>query len=36
MLYILKQYLLKSLLNKKQANKSLVKNNFYILLKAIF
>jgi hypothetical protein len=35
MLYILRQYLLKSLSNKKQANKGLVKNNFYILLKAV-
>jgi hypothetical protein len=35
MLYILKQYLLKSLLNKKQASKGLIKNNSYILPKAI-
>jgi hypothetical protein len=36
MLYILRQYLSKSLLNKKQANKGLVEDNLYILLKAIF
>jgi hypothetical protein len=33
MLYILKQYLLKSLPDKKRASKDLVKNNLYILLK---
>jgi hypothetical protein len=36
MLYILRQYLLKSLSNKKQASKGLAKNNLYILLKAVF
>jgi hypothetical protein len=36
MLYILKRYLLKSLSNKKQANKGLIKNHLYILLKAVF
>jgi hypothetical protein len=35
MLYILRQYSLKSLLNRKQVNKGLTKNNLYILLKAI-
>jgi hypothetical protein len=35
MLYILKQYLLKSLSDKKQANKGLAKNNSYIPPKAI-
>jgi hypothetical protein len=35
MLYILRQYSLKSLLDEKQASRGLVKNNFYILLKAI-
>jgi hypothetical protein len=35
MLYTLRQYLLKSLLNKKQASRGFAKDYFYILLKAI-
>jgi hypothetical protein len=35
MLYILRQYLLKSLLDKKQVSKGLVKDHSYILPKAI-
>jgi hypothetical protein len=35
MLYTLRQYLSKSLLNKKRVSKGLVKDNSYILLKAI-
>jgi hypothetical protein len=35
MLYILRQYLLKSPLNKKQASKSLVKDYPYISPKAV-
>jgi hypothetical protein len=35
MLYILRQYLLKSLPDRKQANKGLTKNNPYILSKAV-
>jgi hypothetical protein len=36
MLYTLRQYLLKSPPDKKQASKDLIKNNPYILLKAVF
>jgi hypothetical protein len=35
MLYILRQYLLKSLSDRKQANKGFAENNLYILLKAV-
>jgi hypothetical protein len=35
MLYTLRQYLLKSLLDKKQANRGLVKDNSYISPKAV-
>jgi hypothetical protein len=35
MLYILRQYLLKSLSNKKQASKGFAKDYPYILLKAV-
>jgi hypothetical protein len=35
MLYILRQYLLKSLLNKKQASRGFAKDYSYILLKTV-